>query len=120
VTCRLVAGQLLGKRITATTNTQATMGHFRCYATRCKYNNSGRGVFYVVLIYPLLGNGCFLCCGPTPDYVSSTAQNQRERERERERMERVLGIQGRRFRLEIDCELLQLILIPSDCKRSCQ
>jgi hypothetical protein len=24
----------------------------------CKYNNRGGGVFYVVHIYPLLGNGC--------------------------------------------------------------
>jgi hypothetical protein len=24
---------------------------------RCKYNNIGSGVFYVVRIYPLLGNG---------------------------------------------------------------
>jgi hypothetical protein len=32
--------------------------NFRCYATRCKYNNRGRGVSYVVRIYPLLRNGC--------------------------------------------------------------
>jgi hypothetical protein len=31
--------------------------NFRCYATRCKYNNRERGVFYVVTIHPLLGNG---------------------------------------------------------------
>jgi hypothetical protein len=24
---------------------------------RCKYNNRGSGVFYVVSIYPMLGNG---------------------------------------------------------------
>jgi hypothetical protein len=34
--------------------------NFRCYETRCKYNR-GRGVLYVVRIYSLLGNGCFLC-----------------------------------------------------------
>jgi hypothetical protein len=44
--------------------------NFRCYATRCKYNNRGRGVFCVVRIYPLLDNGCFLW-GPPPDYISS-------------------------------------------------
>jgi hypothetical protein len=34
--------------------------NFRYYATRCKYNNRGRGVFYVVSIYPLFGKGWFL------------------------------------------------------------
>jgi hypothetical protein len=57
VTCRPVAGQRLGKHIPATTNTQKQSDNFRFYATRCKYNNRGRGVFYVVRIYPLLGNG---------------------------------------------------------------
>jgi hypothetical protein len=32
--------------------------NFRSYATRYKYNNKERCVFYVVRIYPLLGNGC--------------------------------------------------------------
>jgi hypothetical protein len=31
------------------------LDNFHCYATRCKYN-SGSGVFYVVRIFPLLGN----------------------------------------------------------------
>jgi hypothetical protein len=35
----------------------------RCYATCSKYNDRGRGVYYVVRIYPLLGNGCFLLVG---------------------------------------------------------
>jgi hypothetical protein len=34
--------------------------NFRCYAMGCKYNNRGRGVFYMVGVYPLLGNGCFI------------------------------------------------------------
>jgi hypothetical protein len=29
-----------------------------CLAMRCKYNNRGRGVFYVVRRYQLLGNWC--------------------------------------------------------------
>jgi hypothetical protein len=32
--------------------------NFRCYAKRSEYKNRGIGVFYVVHIYPLLGNGC--------------------------------------------------------------
>jgi hypothetical protein len=48
---------------------------------------------------------------PPRYYVSSTEENQI---RTRTRMELVLGSQGRRVRLKIDCELLQLIVIPSD------
>jgi hypothetical protein len=47
---------------------------------------------------------------PPRDYISSTEQNQI-----RMRMERVLGSQGRSVRLKIDSELLQLIVITSEC-----
>jgi hypothetical protein len=46
--------------VTRTPISRQESDNFRCYATRCKCNNRGRGVFYVVRIYPLLGNGCFL------------------------------------------------------------
>jgi hypothetical protein len=80
---------------------------FRCHATRCKYNNKGRGVFYVVRIYPLLGNGCDFM-GPPWDYISGREQTQVSR-RMRTRMERVLGRQGRRVRLKIDCWVIIII-----------
>jgi hypothetical protein len=43
--------------------------------------------------------------GPPRDYISGTEQNQVSG-RTRTRTERVLGSQGRRVRLKIDCELL--------------
>jgi plasmid stabilization system protein ParE len=56
----LVNSPLLGK---AYNNTRQRIrrqqsDNFRCYATRCKYNNTVRGVLYVIRIYPLLSNGC--------------------------------------------------------------
>jgi hypothetical protein len=39
---------------------------------RCKYNNStgvAKGVFYVVRIYPLLGNGCVFCAVVRPETI---------------------------------------------------
>jgi hypothetical protein len=61
VTCRPIARERLGKHIPAATNTQATsIAIQRC----CKYNNRGGGVFYIVLIYPLLDNRCVFF-GPT-------------------------------------------------------
>jgi hypothetical protein len=56
-TRRTIAGQRIGKHIPAANNTLKKSDNFRCCATRCKYNSRGRGVFYVVRIYPLLGNG---------------------------------------------------------------
>jgi hypothetical protein len=53
--------------------------------------------------------------GPPRDYISSTEWN----ELSRTRMGRVLGSQGRRVRLKIDCEFLSLIVIKRDCKRRC-
>jgi hypothetical protein len=43
--------------------------------------------------------------GPPRDYISGTEQTQMSR-RTRTRMERLLGSEGRRVQLKIDCELL--------------
>jgi hypothetical protein len=75
--------------------------NFLCYATHCKHNR-GRGVFYVVRIYPLLGNGCVF-------YGSASLISEVSR-RTGTRMERVFVTEGRRVRLKIDCELLWLWL----------
>jgi hypothetical protein len=49
--------------------------------------------------------------GPPRDYISSPVVNQKSVvEREITRMGRVLGSQGRRVPLKIDCELLYLIV----------
>jgi hypothetical protein len=53
---------------------------------RCKCNNRtsvARGVFYVVLRYPLLGNGCIFY-GPPRDNIRSKIGIKSEQERERE------------------------------------
>jgi hypothetical protein len=56
------------------------LDNFRCYATRCKYNNRGRGVFYVVHIHPLLGNGCVFYGSASRLYKSYKSEsNQRSR-----------------------------------------
>jgi hypothetical protein len=85
VVCRTVAGQRLGKHIPAQRIGRQQSDNFRCCAMRCKYNSRGRVIFYVVRIYPLLGNGCVFY-----DYISSSVVNQKsvvEREREREWIE---------------------------------
>jgi hypothetical protein len=60
VTCRPIAGQQLSIHIPAATNTEATILELPllCNALYIYiYINRGRGVFYVVRINPLLGNG---------------------------------------------------------------
>jgi hypothetical protein len=55
--------------------------NFRCYAARYKYNSRGRGVFYVVRMYPLLGNGCVFY-GPPRNCINGTEPNQIRNENE--------------------------------------
>jgi hypothetical protein len=55
--------------------------------------------------------------GPPRDYISGTKPNQGRGGGEE--TQRVLGSQGRRIRVKIDCYLLYLIVIKSDCKRNC-
>jgi hypothetical protein len=54
-----------------------------------------------------IGRQRMFSMGPPRDYISGTEQNQVSRTTG-SRMERVLSGQGRRVRLKIDCELLQL------------
>jgi hypothetical protein len=45
---------------------------------RCKYNSRigvVRGVFYVVRLYPLLGNGCVFCAVVRPKTIQGEANN---------------------------------------------
>jgi hypothetical protein len=82
VTCRPFLGNDLVNTFPRQRICRQQPDNFRCYATRCKYNNRGRDVLYVVGIYPLMGNGCVFY-GPPRDYISGTELNQmRMRENE--------------------------------------
>jgi hypothetical protein len=107
VTCRPVAGQRVGNTSPRATNSRQHSDNFRFYATCCKYYNRGRGVFYVVRICPLLGNGCVFYESTSRLYKQTSSKSEvSRRTRTRTRTERVLCSQVRRVRMKIDCESL--------------
>jgi hypothetical protein len=61
-----------------------------------------------------------VCAEELQDTEQSTTKYNGVSRRTRRRTERVLGSQGRRVRLKIDCEFLYLIMIKRDCTRRCQ
>jgi hypothetical protein len=86
VTCRPVAGQRLCKHVPAETFwvnspllgktyniARQQSDNFRFYVKRCKYNNIGSSVFYVVHIYPLLGNRCVFYGSDSSPVVNQTS-----------------------------------------------
>jgi hypothetical protein len=79
---------LLGKNSVSTFQRQRIRRQqsdtFRCYATRCNYNTRGRGDFYVVRIYPLLGNACVFCGTSSRLYKWYRTESNRIVERESE------------------------------------
>jgi hypothetical protein len=89
--------------------------NFRYYATRCKCNNKGRGVSYVVHISICWATDVFSMGSPR-DYISSTEQNQITRHLLSENEDRASPWQSRTKGSAEDW----MWVIVIDCKRSCQ
>jgi hypothetical protein len=77
VACRPIARECLGKQARKKYSPNNRVDPFlgKPEIRACNNRTSvARSVFFVVRTYPLLGNGCFLCCGPTRDYMTRSQQ----------------------------------------------